>query len=149
MKRLPGILLILTLSLATSAGWSQSASTEVPAFHEAAPPKAEKLPAMLTPDKLSPENRQPLQMHAYEIAGKIPEVLYQQPCYCFCSKSVGHKSLRSCFESEHGAHCSTCMQEAYYAYKMTKAGWSAKQIRQGIVSGSYKTITQSEALAMK
>jgi hypothetical protein len=32
------------------------------------------------------------------------------------------------------------MQEVFYAYEMTKKGKTAKQIREGIMHGGYKTI---------
>jgi hypothetical protein len=73
-------------------------------------------------------------------------VLYQQPCYCHCDRSVGHTSLHSCFSTDHGAHCSTCMQELFYAYKMTKAKKTAAQIRDGIVKGEYSKIDLQKAV---
>ena len=52
------------------------------------------------------ENAQyPFQTHAYELAAKIPAVLHQQPCYCYCDRGMGHNSLHSCFEGTHGAQC--------------------------------------------
>ena len=39
---------------------------------------------------------------AYKIAGEIPEVIAQQPCYCYCEK-FGHASLLDCYASNHGA----------------------------------------------
>jgi len=32
------------------------------------------------------------------------------------------------------------MQEAFYAYQMTKKGKTAKQIREGVMKGEYKSI---------
>src|SRR5713226_2456464 len=69
---------------------------------------------------------------------KVPRLLYQLPCYCFCDRAHGHTSLHSCFEVAHGANCGVCMAEALYAYKMSKKGWSAKMIRDGIIRGDYK-----------
>ena len=37
------------------------------------------------------------QQVAYDVAQKIPGVLYQMPCYCYCDR-IGHNSLRTCFE---------------------------------------------------
>ena len=51
------------------------------------------------------------QTHAYELAAKIPGVLHQQPCYCYCDRGMGHNSLHSCFEDTHGAQCSVCLKE--------------------------------------
>lgn len=40
---------------------------------------------------------------AYQIANDIPDVLDQLYCYCGCDRSLGHKSLLSCFTDDHGA----------------------------------------------
>ena len=45
---------------------------------------------------------QPLVARAYRIAAAMPEVLAQQPCYCYCDQ-VGHGSLLDCYASDHGA----------------------------------------------
>lgn len=45
----------------------------------------------------------PILQKAYRIAAEIPEVLAQQPCYCYCDRSAGHKSLASCWADDHGA----------------------------------------------
>jgi hypothetical protein len=120
----------------------------VPAYHSA-PPAAERMPPILRPDQLDRALlASPFQAHAYEIAAKIPGVLYQLPCYCYCER-MGHKSLRSCFEGEHAAHCSTCMQEAYYAYQQTKLKKSVAQIRRDIIAGKWKTINLETAATMK
>ena len=40
---------------------------------------------------------------AYAAARRIPEVLAQQPCYCFCDKGFGHGSLLHCHIDNHSA----------------------------------------------
>lgn len=135
---------VVALTLAVSAPWaiSEQAQEEsrVPAFNPGPPPKGEALPPILDKDQLWGNNDQyPYQSHAYELAAKIPNVIYQQPCYCYCDR-MGHKSLRSCFEGTHGAQCSTCMKELYYAYQMTKEHKTAAQIRKGIIAGEWKQI---------
>lgn len=40
---------------------------------------------------------------AHRVARDIPEVLDQLYCYCQCDKSVGHRSLLSCFTDGHAA----------------------------------------------
>jgi hypothetical protein len=67
-------------------------------------------------------------------------VLYQLPCYCRCDRALGHTSLHSCFEGTHAAICSTCAEEGAYAYKMTKLGWTPRQIRAGIERHAYEKI---------
>jgi len=44
----------------------------------------------------------PIVARAYAAAARIPEVLAQQPCYCWCDK-MGHGSLVDCFATDHGA----------------------------------------------
>jgi hypothetical protein len=76
---------------------------------------------------------------AYQSAKEIPEVLVQQPCYCYCDR-MGHNSLHSCFETSHGARCSTCLKELYYSYQQSKKGKTAAQIHAGIIKGEWKQI---------
>ena len=143
--------LVLIAVVAVSAPWTTSAQeeeTRVPAFHSAPPARGAQLPPILTRDKLWGNNDQyPFQSHSYELAAKIDRVLYQQPCYCYCDR-MGHKSLRSCFESTHGAQCATCMKEVYYSYQMSKQHKTAAQIRKGIIAGEWKQIDLQSATAI-
>ncbi len=142
-KRGLSLLFLFVITFALSTPWATSQQEQegaVPAFHHAPPPKGAKLPAILNKDQLWGENSQyPYQTHAYELASKIEPVLYQQPCYCYCDR-MGHKSLHSCFENTHGAECSICMKELYYAYTQHKNGKTARQIRQGIIRGDWKQV---------
>ena len=133
------ILTFLTLMAIGSA--AQFGGYDIPAYHPAPPKKGEELPPILSGmDLVGPSFKSPFQVKAYQLASKIPSVLYQQPCYCHCDRSVGHTSLHSCFESPHGAHCAACMKEAFYTYKMHKQGKSAEQIRAGIMRGDWQKI---------
>lgn len=125
-----------------SAPWLESEADQgVPHFNERAPAAGTELAPILSKDQLLGSNAQfPYQTHAYELAAKIPKVLYQQPCYCYCDRSMGHKSLHSCFSSTHGAECETCLKELYYTYTMNKQGKTARQIRAGIIKGDWKLI---------
>jgi hypothetical protein len=125
-----------------SAPWLESEADQgVPHFNERAPAAGTELAPILSKDQLWGSNAQfPYQTHAYELAAKIPKVLYQQPCYCYCDRSMGHKSLHSCFSSTHGAECETCLKELYYTYTMNKQGKTARQIRAGIIKGDWKLI---------
>jgi hypothetical protein len=142
---------LFTVVALVSAPWLQSESDmEVPLFHTAPPLKTEILPPILTKDQLWTQNAQhPYQIHAYELAAKIPKVIYQQPCYCYCDRSMGHKSLHSCFSGMHGAQCTTCMQELYYTYTMYKKGSTPRQIRAGIIKGDWKSIDLNTALSIE
>jgi Protein of unknown function with PCYCGC motif len=118
----------------------------VPHFNAGPPAAGTKLPPILTKDQLWGVNAQfPYQMHAYELATKIPKILYQQPCYCYCDRSMGHTSLHSCFSGTHGAECGTCLKELYYTYTMYKKGKTARQIRAGIIKGDWKAIDLTTA----
>jgi hypothetical protein len=128
--------------------WLQSDDQGVPHFN-AAPAKGDKLEPILDKDQLWGENTQfPYQRHAYELAAKIPKVIHQQPCYCYCDRAMGHKSLHSCFSGTHGAQCGTCLKELYYSYTMHKQGKTARQIRAGIIKGDWKQIDLQTAASI-
>jgi len=132
---------ILALVFAASLTHAQYGTSEVPAHHTTAPAADSKLPPILTEKQLNDQGLTlPAQKEAYKAAARASSVVYQMPCYCYCDRAHGHTSLRSCFESTHGANCSTCMQEALYSYRQSKRGWTAKQIRDGIERGDFKTI---------
>src|SRR5579864_3810268 len=142
-------LFLVLVALTLSAQWNYQESEDqpgrVPAYHPYPPKKGEKLPPLLPKEALlGPEYQYPFQAHAYELAARIPNVIYQQPCYCYCDRE-GHKSLHSCFEKTHGAQCSTCMKEVYYSYQMTKQHKTPAQIRKGIIAGDWKQIDLQSA----
>ena len=76
---------------------------------------------------------------AYRVAGQIPEVLAQLPCYCYCDRR-GHRGLLDCFASKHGADCDICVKEAIFAMQEHRKGKTPEQIRAEIVHGDWKTI---------
>lgn len=140
MKYLAGILATVFAAIMTH-GQLASPQNDVPAFHAAPPQKGAALPAVLTEAQLAQAGfTMPAQKQSYKAAAKDPSVMYQLPCYCYCDRAHGHTSLRSCFESTHGANCGTCMAEALYAYQQSKKGWSAKMIRDGIIRGDFKLV---------
>jgi len=71
-------------------------------------------------------------LEAYEAARGAPQVLDGLYCHCNCSKSFGHRSLLTCFESDHGAHCDICMGEALLAAQLAARGTSLDEIRSAI-----------------
>jgi hypothetical protein len=143
------VVFLFLVTLSVSAQWSSPQEEGgVPAFNAAPPPKGSKLPPILAKSDLwGADAQNPYQTHAYELAAKIPAVLHQQPCYCYCDR-MGHNSLHSCFENTHGAQCSTCLKELYYSYQQSKKGRSAAQIRAGIVKGDWKQIDLQSAAAI-
>jgi hypothetical protein len=83
------------------------------------------LPAAMVPQR-------PGTLEAYEAARRVPQVLDGVYCHCNCSKSIGHRSLLTCFESDHGSGCDICMGEAMLAAQMAGSGNSLAQIRKAI-----------------
>src|SRR5215472_19113546 len=71
---------------------------------------AKPFPGTLAPDRFKHSQVR----KAYEIAKAMPEVLAQQPCYCYC-KRKGHHSLLDCFVSDHASDCDICVREAIFA----------------------------------
>jgi hypothetical protein len=70
---------------------------QIPPFFESEE-AAKPLPATLSPASFSNSSV----ARAYRVAREIPEVLAQQPCYCYCDK-FGHRGLLDCYRDNHGA----------------------------------------------
>jgi len=88
---------------------SGQAEEPTPAFHSQVPTGA--LPQTLDPIQFT----NPVVQNAYALAAKVKRVLYQQPCYCHCDRSIGHESLLDCFVGKHASVCDVCMKEGFYA----------------------------------
>jgi len=80
---------------------------------------------------------------AYRAAREIPRTLAQLPCYCYCDRRVGHKSLHNCFTTKHAAFCKKCSYEALLAYELQKEGMSVEQIRERIIKRKGNETPQS------
>jgi hypothetical protein len=145
---LAALFLVTTTMTSLWAIPQQDEEGGIPAYNAGPPPKGTKLTAILTKDQLwGPDAQYPYQTHAYELAAKIPNLIHQQPCYCYCDR-MGHNSLHSCFEGTHGARCSTCLKELYYSYQQSKSGKTATQIRAGIEKGDWKAIDLETAASI-
>ena len=92
-------------------------------------PSLTSLAATLPPEKFAGKTRE-----AYQAAKDIPQTIAQMPCYCYSDRGMGHKSLHSCFEDDHAAHCDVCANEALIAYRLQKEGLTPKQIRERIIA---------------
>jgi hypothetical protein len=143
------IAFVFLVTLVASAPWAVSQQGgAVPAYNAGPPPKDIKLPPILGRDQLwGADGQQAYQLHAYELAAKIPATLHQQPCYCYCDR-MGHNSLHSCFETTHGARCDVCLKELYYSYSQHKKGKTAVQIRKGIIAGDWQQVNLETAAAV-
>lgn len=99
----------------------------IPAYFKE-PPSRSSLGPTLAPEKFTGPTRD-----AYIAVREIPVTIAQMPCYCHCDRGFGHKSLYSCFEDDHAAHCAVCVNEALMAFKLEKEGkLTAPQIRDRI-----------------
>src|SRR5271169_3265470 len=116
---------------------------EVPPYHNKAPRK--QLPPTMDPLRF-PDG---ITRNAYAMAGRIKEVLYQQPCYCHCDREYGHASLLECFTGTHASVCNICKMEAIYAYNETAKKKTAAQIREGIINGEHQKIDLAKYLEYK
>jgi hypothetical protein len=118
--------------------FAQGAEEQVPAFHNEAP--RGHLSETLAPSEFS----EVVIQNAYILAARVKKILYQQPCYCHCDRSQGHKSLLDCFASKHGAGCGVCMREAIYSYEQSHKGKTAAEIRGGIERGEWQHVDMTK-----
>ena len=101
----------------------------VPAFLTVAPSRGSLAPT-LDPERFTGATRE-----AYRAVRQIPVTIAQLPCYCYCDQGFGHKSLYSCFEDDHAAHCAVCVNEALLALTLERdQKMSPAQIRERIVA---------------
>jgi hypothetical protein len=107
---------------------ASSEAKAIPAHYESEPARISLAPT-LDPEKFTSKTRD-----AYRIVRDAPQLIAQLPCYCYCDRGFGHKSLHSCYVDEHAAHCAVCVDEVLKAYDMQKRGLSPQQIRDQIVA---------------
>ena len=69
---------------------------------------------------------------AYAGAHRAPQVLDGIHCHCECARHFGHRSLLTCFESDHGSQCDICIGEATLAIRLASQGNSLDDIRRAI-----------------
>jgi len=106
---------------------SSPSEARVPQFYQAAP---SNLPPVLPAARFIGKTNA-----AYKAVSEIPETIAQLPCYCHCDKGFGHKSLYSCFETDHAASCAVCVDEALLAYRLEKEEkLKPDQIRERIIT---------------
>jgi hypothetical protein len=92
----------------------------------------EKLRGGETKPVLSPTRFKGKTASAYNVAQEYPELLDAMYCYCYCKKTIGHKSLLSCFTDRHAANCTICQDQAFYAKIMQKKGLDIGQVRKEV-----------------
>jgi hypothetical protein len=108
---------------------ASSGVKNVPAFLKTAPSRGSLAPT-LDPERFTGATRE-----AYRAVRQIPVTIAQLPCYCHCDQGYGHKSLYTCFEDDHAAHCAVCVNEALLALTLERdQKMSPAQIRDRIVA---------------
>jgi hypothetical protein len=132
----PLFVFVSAIGLALCAGAAQQGSEAAPAnlhprFHDA--PSAEPLPLVLDRWQFL-ENRDAFV--AYGLAAKIPQTLYQVPCYCGCDRHHDHQSLHDCFTGNHGTRCRICQKEAIFCFLQQRKRKTPSQIREALERGT-------------
>jgi hypothetical protein len=92
----------------------------------------EKLKGGETKQVLSPARFRGKTASAYKVAQENPELLDSMYCYCYCKKTIGHKSLLSCFTDKHATKCTICQDQAFYAKIMQDKGLDIGQVRKKV-----------------
>lgn len=127
-RRIPAPIWGLLVALVLAVGWRLVAPGTALAQHPDPRPgitAAKVLPPSTFADA-------PAIAQTYAMAAQIPSLLDGLYCHCDCHKHHGHRSLLSCFESEHASGCDICMGEAQLAFRMHQEGQSLQQIRVAI-----------------
>ena len=69
---------------------------------------------------------------AYAAARAHPELFDGVYCACECDKSMGHRSLLSCFESRQAIGCTACREEAELVGRLARDGKTLDEIRRAV-----------------
>lgn len=77
---------------------------------------------------------------AYEIARKYPQTIDRLHCFCECQESMTHrhKTLLTCFTTDHAAGCGICIREAKLAGELKDKGLPDDQI-ENTVEAAFRT----------
>ena len=76
--------------------------------------------------------RTPGALEAYAAARSVPGTLDGLYCHCQCKENLQHRSLLTCFETDHGAYCDICMGEAVLAARLAAEGAALERIQAAI-----------------
>jgi hypothetical protein len=85
-------------------------------------------------------SQHPTDYVAYALAGRIPKLLAEQPCFCPCHFIHHHQSLLDYFAGQHGRECGICKQEVIFCHEQQRQGKSRRQIRKGLSGGAWTKI---------
>jgi hypothetical protein len=89
----------------------------------------------VTGDKVLPRSelgeKQPV-IDAFELARANPTTFDGIYCVCRCEKSLGHRSLLSCFESTQPIGCMGCREQAKFIGRQISDGKTLEEIRDAV-----------------
>lgn len=132
---LTSFLLAASLSLAATAHDRARASGKSKASGNKAVARANSCSACLErravlDPNLFAKGYEPEVKPSYEAARKYPDTLDRIHCFCECKESPRerHKTLLSCFTTEHAAGCGICQREALLAAKLKEQGASDEEV---------------------
>ena len=108
------------------------------------PAPTQAIPSVLMPGRFE----DPVVRAVYQRAAAVRDVLYQQPCLCYCNRSLGHRSLLDCFTGPHGSRCTICQKEAVYCYLQSQKHKTPSEIRVEVLKGAWRTLNVESVLNM-
>jgi hypothetical protein len=123
-------LLALSALLATPAAWREAAAHHI-TKPRAGFPHPDPRPG-ITADNVLPESEigeRRRVREAYAGARTHPEIFDGVYCACECDKSMGHRSLLSCFESRQAVGCMACREEGELVTRLARDGKTLAEIR--------------------
>jgi hypothetical protein len=101
---------------------------------------AERAPILDPKLFTDPSRYEPEVAPAYAVARKYPQTLDRLHCFCECQESMTHrhKTLLTCFTTEHAAGCGICIREAILAGELKDKGLPDDQI-ENTVEPAFRT----------
>lgn len=135
---------LVTLGAAASAATSRqkAPAKKVPAAaaKNACTGCAERAP-ILDPKRFADISKyEPEVAPAYEVARKYPRTIDRLHCFCECQESMTHRhrTLLTCFTTDHAAGCGICIREAILAGELKDKGLSDAEI-ENTVESAFRT----------
>ena len=123
-------LIVLSGLMAAPAAWGDALAHQMTRRHSGFP-HPDPRPG-ITADNVLPESElgeRRRVREAYAAARAHPELFDGLYCACECDKSMGHRSLLSCFESRQAIGCMACREEAELVARLARDGKTLDEIR--------------------
>ena len=139
-SRLLAVLGVLAFGVIAASPAKKPAPKKALATAATACPGCSEKGQVLDPNLFADNRFEPEVKPAYEAARQIPATLDRLHCFCECKESMTHrhKSLLTCFTSNHAAGCGICIREALLAKELKDKGIPDDQI-ENTVESIFKT----------